>query len=244
MPSVIVDRTVESIKSAWHRDLVSNPETHAWVLSLYRAGELYPDTVDDYFPVELAPWPWLAEAMAKHRDDEHRHGGMFARAIKLSGHPIEEFSGDDVYNHVIRSCTATRWRAEPSDGPDARRLQLAHFLAHAHHLERRVAHSLELHLEACERGGADVASKVVSAVAADEHRHIGYTLDAVRELVGESTARAVIAHHRRAEARADLLFSERQVRRFLERFGARASTSRRGLYTLCATLQRAAARLA
>lgn len=239
----MIDRAVEAVKRAWHRDLVSNPETHAWVLSLYRAGELYPDTVDDYFPVEQCPWPWLAEAMAKHRDDEHRHGGMFARAVKLSGHTVSEFEGDDVYNHVIRNCTRTRWRVEASDGPDARRLKLAHFLAHAHHLERRVARSLEMHLDACEQGGADVAAKVVAAVAADEHRHIGYTLDAVKELVGDATARAVVAHHRKAEARADLLFSERQVRRFLERFGDRAPRSKRGLYTLCATLQRAAVRV-
>lgn len=240
----MIDRAVETIKRAWHRDLVANPEAHAWVLSLYRAGELYPDTVDDYFPVELAPWPWLAEAMGRHRDDEHRHGGMFARAVKLSGFTVTEFSGDDVFNHVIRGCTRTRWRVDDRDGPDARRLKLAHFLAHAHHLERRVARSLEMHLDACERGGADVAAKVVAAVTADEHRHIGYTLDAVRELVGGDAARAVIAHHRRAEARADLLFSERQVRRFLGRFGDRATTSRRGLYALCATAQRVAARVA
>jgi hypothetical protein len=164
--------------------------------------------------------------------------------LKLSGQAVTQFQGDDVLNHVIRSCTRTRWRVDPRDGADPRRLKLAHFLAHAHHLERRVARSLEMHLDACERGGADVAAKVVSAVTADEHRHLGYTLDAVRELVGGDAARTIIAHHRRAEARADLLFSERQVRRFLERFEGRASGTRRGLYTLCATLQKVAARVA
>lgn len=240
----MIDRAVEAVKRAWHRDLVADPETHAWVLSLYRAGELYPDTVDDYFPVAHAPWPWLAEAMARHRDDERRHGGMFARAVKLAGHEVEDFAGDDVFNHVIRAHTATRWRIEDRDGPDARRLELAHFLAHAHHLERRVSRSLEMHLDACERGGAPVAAKVVSVVLADEHRHIGYTLDAVRELVGDAAARAVIAHHCRAEGRADLVFSARQVKRFLARFEHRAVPSRRALYRMCAAMQRVAASVA
>ncbi len=241
---MIVARGVEAVKRAWHRDLVADPETHAWVLSLYRAGELYPDTVDDYFPVAHAPWAWLADAMARHRDDERRHGAMFARAIKLSGHAVEGFDGDDVFNHVIRAHTPARWRVGEADDPDARRLRLAHFLAHAHHLERRVSRSLELHLDACERGGARTAARVVEAVLSDEHRHLGYTLDAVRELVDAATAREVVALHGRAEARADLVFSERQVRRFLARFERRATPSRRALYRLCASLQRAAARLA
>jgi hypothetical protein len=238
----VIDRGVEAIKRAWHRDLVADPATHAWVLSLYRAGELYPDTVDDYFPVAHAPWPWLAEALARHRDDERRHGGMFARAVKLSGHAVEDFAGDDVFNHVIRAQTPARWRVDERDGPDARRLALAHFLAHAHHLELRVSRSLEMHLEACEQGRAAVAAKVVSAVLADEHRHIGYTRDAVRELVGDAAARAVMAHHRRAEARADLVFSSRQVARFLARFEARATPSRKALYRMCAAMQGLAAR--
>ena len=32
---------VRAVKRAWHRDLVSGPQTHAWVLSLYRAGEFH-----------------------------------------------------------------------------------------------------------------------------------------------------------------------------------------------------------
>ncbi len=241
---MIVARGVDAMKRAWHRDLVDDPEAHAWVLSLYRAGELYPDTVDDYFPARHAPWPWLAEALTRHHDDERRHGAMFARAITRAGFAIEAHAGDDVFNHVIRACTPAPWRIDDGDAGDVRRAKLAHFLAHAHHLERRVSRSLEMHFDACEQGGATVAAKVVETVLRDEVRHVGYTLDAARELVGDVRAEGIVALHARAEARADLLFSARQVRRFLARFGSRATPSRRARYTLCAALQSIAASVA
>ena len=76
---------VHRVKRAWHRQLASQPETHAWVLNLYRAGERHPQTVLDYFPLEFAPSPELAEKLRRHRADEQRHTSMYARAIAELG---------------------------------------------------------------------------------------------------------------------------------------------------------------
>src|SRR5438552_50194 len=134
------------IKASWHRDLVAEPRLHAWVLNLYRAGERYPTTVDDYFPVEHAPWPWLRAAMTAHAADEERHGRIFARLIEDAGGEVrDDLRGHDVYNAVIRQQTPCTFRIQLSDGPDEKRERLAHFLAHAHCLETRVYRSLEHH---------------------------------------------------------------------------------------------------
>ncbi|HWZ89855.1 MAG TPA: hypothetical protein VNW92_13425 [Polyangiaceae bacterium] len=233
MPPVVF---VRSVKRAWHRDLASRPDTHAWVLNLYRAGERHPQTVLDYFPLEHAPSPELAEKMRRHRADEVRHTLMYERAIGELGQGIEEHSGLDVFNNAIRAATPASFAIGLDTPLDERARRLAHFLAHAYFLESRIAQSLEYHLEACVASGAKRVTAVVETVYLDEQRHTSYTAEAVRELVGARDAVAVLALHRRAEARANRTFSARQVRGFLRRFPEVGRARDRLLYAAGALL--------
>lgn len=226
------------LKLRWHRDLIADPDTHAWVLNLYRAGERHPETVDDYFPSGLAPWPWLANALEAHRRDEARHAGLFAAAVRALDREVRDDVRDfDVFNEMIRACTPGGFRAEPGASDARRREVLAGFLAHAHQLELRVTRSLEFHLEACEQLNARTAARVTAAVLRDETRHATYTRAAAYELVSRAKADELFALHRRAEAKANLLFSERQVRTFLARFADRTDRAGRALYRASAALQ-------
>jgi hypothetical protein len=231
---------VRALKNTWHRDLVAHPDTHAWVLSLYRAGELHPQTVDDYFPSWAADSGELRAAMERHAQDEGRHVKMYDRAIARLGEARTDFEGLDVFNVVIREETRADFRADQALPADRRREKLAHFLAHAHFLERRIARSLEYHLEACVRAGRSDVARVVSVVHADEERHTSYTLDAVRDLLPYARAARVIEVHRRGEARANLRFSARQVRSFLASFAGKASLSHETLYRVCARMMEGA----
>lgn len=231
---------VRAVKEAWHRDMVAHPETHAWVLSLYRAGELHPQTVDDYFPAWAADSADLRAAMERHAGDEVRHVRMYDRAIRRLGFPRTDFEGLDVFNVAIRHETRADFRVNGAAGADARREKLAHFLAHAHFLEQRIARSLEYHLDACERAGRADVARVVSAVHADEERHTSYTLEAVRDLLPAAQAAAVVEVHRRGEARANLSFSARQVRTFLATFARHASVSHALVYRVSAAIMEAA----
>jgi hypothetical protein len=232
---------VRSLKQLWHRELAARPSTHAWVLNLYRAGERYPETVSDYFPVAHAPWPELAASFASHRQDEVRHEKMYARAIGRMGQPVVELSGPLVFNQVIRDCTRSPWAVGEGDGPDARRLKVAHFCAHAHFLEQRIARSLRWHLDACEHARSDHAGAVVARVLDDEDHHVAYTRDAVAQLVDRRTAERVLDEHRRAEARANLRFSAGAVRACLRTFPRELPAHRRALWRLCALVMEEAA---
>jgi hypothetical protein len=224
----------DPVKRMWHRDLVAHPATHAWVLNLYRAGERHPQTVGDYFPADLAPSPELAALLRRHEADERRHEKMYARAVARMGEPLVDAQGTDVFNVVIRACTPVRFDVSADDAPAVRRTRIAHFLAHAHHLERRIARSLEYHLEACEASRRSGPATVVAAVLGDEVRHVEYTREWVFELLPRREARDVLETHRAAEARANLRFSALQVRHYLRTYGAHATVDRRLLYTFCA----------
>jgi hypothetical protein len=224
---------IDAIKTMWHRDLVDRPETHAWVLSLYRAGELHPQTVDDYFPLAAAEDPALRDDMQRHSADEERHVKMYDRAIAKLGEARTDFEDLDVFNVVIRRETrATFSRGEARD-------RLANFLAHAHFLEKRIARSLEYHLDACARAKRDDVGRAVAAVHADEGRHARYTLDAVHALLPKARAAEVVAAHREGERRANLRFSARQVKAFLARFGSDTRLSHGLVYRACASMMEA-----
>jgi hypothetical protein len=214
---------VRRVKEMWHEELVADPETHAWVLSLYRAGEFHPETVDDYFPVDAASSPELRASIARHAKDERRHVRIYDRAIARLGQPRSELLGLDVFNVAIREHTKVDFSTRGVAGRDERDERLAHFLAHAYFLETRISRSLEYHLDACERAGRADVGRVVAAVHADEERHTSYTLEAVKELLPKAKANEVLATHRRGEARANLAFSARQVRAFLARFATTRS---------------------
>lgn len=216
-------------KQLWHDELVKTPETHAWVLDLYRAGERHPETVDDYFPWRAAQgaWPELAAELRRHAAEEKGHAHLYARAIRSLGVEPVDLSGLDVFNHAIRAETAVAWQLSEDDPLPLRRLALAHFLAHAHCLERRVARSLELHLRACRRAHKHGIAETVERVLADEERHVASTLRGLTELTDTGERARILAFHTDAEAQADKAFSARQVRSFLRRFPRRGARSLR-----------------
>jgi hypothetical protein len=174
--------------------------------------------------------------MERHAADEARHVKMYDRAIAKLGQERLAIDGLDVFNVSIRAETAAPHASFDMTGlsPDARREKLAHFLAHAHFLEKRVARSLEYHLDACERANVVEVVPVVGTVLADERRHTAYTVDAVRALLSRARAAEILEVHRRGEARANLSFSARQVRAFLAAFGP--SLPRALLYRTCASM--------
>ncbi|HYP99706.1 MAG TPA: hypothetical protein VER96_13620 [Polyangiaceae bacterium] len=209
---------VRDVKRSWHRELASSPETHAWVLNLYRAGERHPETVLDYFPAEYVEDAELATRVRQHRGDERRHVRLYERAIRALGAEVCEPSGLDVFNNAIRHFTPVSFAIEPEMDRDERHERIAHFLAHAHFLEARIARSLEYHLEACAFADAAGAVAVVETVHRDEQRHTSYTREAVQQLVGARRAAEILRLHALAEERAHRSFSARQVRAFLEQF--------------------------
>ncbi len=224
---------VDALKRRMHRDVVANPAVHAAVLNLYLNGERYPHKVDDYFPIAAAEDATLAQAMAAHAHDEDKHVALYAKAIEKLGHDVVELPDDDIFNHVIRVHTAEPWAIAADMSPDERRRRLAHFLAHAHWLEKRIARSLEYHLDACEQATSDYAGKAVAAVMRDEHRHVGYTREAVLELLPRGEALDVLAVHQRAEHFANLDFSRRQMRKLLALSPRVFPAASRAIYHAC-----------
>ena len=218
---------------------MSHPTTHAWVLNLYRAGEHHPQTVTDYFPYEHAPSEHLREKVKRHAGDERRHTALYTRAIKKLGFEPFELHGHDVFNQVIRDCTPCSFAIADGDKQDVKTEKLANFLAHAHCLERRIARSLDFHQEACERSGSKDILKVVTAVHADEDRHLTYTKEAVYSLLPKSRANEVFALHSQAEAAADKAFSAFQVRNFQRLHGKHLSLPKKLFYKACAFLMEA-----
>ncbi len=105
---------------------------------------------------------------------------------------------------------------------DVCRDKLAHFFAHLHFLEKRVAASLALsprRLRAC--GASTYPQKVIGAVLGDEVRHVRYTREVVMQLLPAARANEVLAIHARAERRANLEFSAFQLGRLVREQAAR-----------------------
>jgi hypothetical protein len=231
---------IDSVKGRFHRELVANPITHGWVLNLYRSGERYPQRVCDYFQSDFAPTKELAAQLRQHAADEDKHVNLFSHALKTLEQPVIDADLGDVFNEVVRSFTPGTFRILESDPPEVRRCKLANFLAHAHHLEKRVARSFAYHMDACERCGKHTIAGLVSRTKTDEDRHVQYTRAAVFDLLTRRDAEAVMDVHRRAEARANLRFSQRQVSVFLAQFGDATPKHRQWLYGICATVMEAA----
>jgi len=141
---------------------------------------------------------------------------------------------------VIRSFTPGTFHIQECDSQEARRRKLANFMAHAHHLEKRVARSFAYHIDACERSGKGDIARYVARAKTDEERHVCYTRATVFDLLTRQEAQEVMGVHRRAEARANLVFSQRQVRVFLAQFGCTTPKHRQWIYRICATIMETA----
>ena len=210
------------IKRRLHRDICSDPVLHGFVLNLYLNGEEYPHRIDDYFPVWAVPDSHLLDEMKSHMRDEDKHVALYRKAIRKIDQPIVEFPLPDVYNEIIRSYTSESFRIERDDTADQRTFKIANFFAHLHFLEKRIARSLEFHLDGCSASASDYPEKAVGIVYSDEQHHVEYTRDAVLHLLPAERAKKVLASHKRAEARANLDFSSRILadlsRDYSERF--------------------------
>src|SRR4051812_15050386 len=170
---VLVDR----IKARLHRDIVADPVLHGLVLNLYLNGEQYPHRVSDYFPFAAVEDLELERVMRAHVADEDKHIALYRRAIEKLGQPVIVQPIEAVFNEVIRRHTPASFTLEAGESRDTRRLKLAHFFSHLHFLEKRVARSLEYHLDACAHAVSEYPQKVIDAVLSDEHRHVRYTRD-------------------------------------------------------------------
>jgi hypothetical protein len=231
---------VDRIKHRLHRDIVADPLLHGLVLNLYLNGEQYPQRVDDYFPMAQVMHAPLADQMRSHVSDEQKHVLLYQRAIEKIDQPVLELDKADIFNEVIRRHTPVAFKIAESDGADTKTLKLAHFLAHVHFLEKRVARSLEYHVEACAHASSPYPEKAVGAVLKDEGRHVSYTREAVRELLPLAQASDVLALHAAAERRANLDFSATQLRRLARQQCDRFAPSRRAAYLICARILRVA----
>lgn len=229
---------IDSIKRQLHRDIVADPVLHARVLNLYLCGEAYPHTVTDYFPAEAVPDPALAAAMRLHQQDEDKHIALYAKAIRKLGEPVQDLAPEHIFNHVIRTHSAEPWQIDTDMDRDTRIRRVASFMAHAHMLEKRVARSLEYHLDACAQAADPFPGKAVAAVLADEQRHVQYTRDAVYQLLPDAAATAMLRSHELAEGRANLDFSSRQLRRLLQDESGHWPAMRRPFYRVCAAVMR------
>jgi hypothetical protein len=229
---LIVDR----IKRRLHRDIVADPVVHGLVLNLYLNGERYPQCVDDYFPIEAVNEPELADSMRRHITEEEKHVLLYEKAIERLQQPVLDLDKVDVFNEVIRTHTPVVFRIAADDDADTKTLKVAHFLAHVHFLEKRIARSLEYHVAACAHAACDYPEKAVGAVLKDEGRHVSYTLAAVQHLLPARLANEVLAVHGRAERRAHFDFSSRQLRRLTR--DRHLPAARRAAYTGCAAFLR------
>jgi hypothetical protein len=174
--------------------------------------------------------------MRRHMTEEDRHIALYARAIQKLEQPVLELPLLDVYNAVIRRHTSATFAISAADDADARRLKLAHFFGHLHFLEKRIARSLEFHVDACAHATCPYPEKAVAAVLRDELRHVSYTREVVRELVPARDAANVLELHARAEGRANLDFSSRQLRRLMHQHPGRFPPARRALYRTCTAI--------
>lgn len=235
---------IDSVKGRFHSDLVANPITHGWVLNLYRGGERYPQRVCDYFQSDFAPNETLAAQLRRHAAEEDKHVTLFSHALHSLDQAVIEIELGDVFNEVIRSFTPGTFHIVESDPAEVRCHKLANFLAHAHHLEKRVSRSFAYHIDACERVRKDEVAGIVARAKHDEDGHVSYTRAAVFDLLTRREANEVMAVHKRAEARANLLFSQRQVQVFLARFSDTIPKYRLWLFKLCANIMEGAGEFA
>jgi hypothetical protein len=234
----VVQPLINLSKKQFHRSICADPLLHGAVLNLYLNGEEYPKRVLDYFPYYAAENLELAQKIYAHMEDEDKHVRLYTKVLKDISQPVVTLPIEDCFNHAIRSHTSDSFTIDRKrDSSDTKKLKLAHFLAHAHVLEKRITRSLEYHLEACLASNAKpIICKVVQAVLDDEYRHVGYTLEAVKDLLPTLLANKVLASHQQSERTANVDFSARQLNRlrhdYKETFSASSQILNKVYYTI------------
>lgn len=228
---------LSGIKQSFHNMVCADPVLHGVVLNLYLNGEAYPQRVLDYFPYYAAQSEELANKVQRHMQDEDKHVALYRKALNKLEQPVVELPIEDCFNHVIRQHMTDSFTIHrQADNRDQQTLKLAHFLAHAHFLEKRVTYSLEYHLDACLAAGSDpYIAKAVQNVLDDEMRHVQYTRESVFELLPTRLATTVLKSHQRSEQRANLDFSSTQVKRMLNDYTNHFTSTEHALYRLYST---------
>jgi len=221
---------ITATKRQLHRDICADPVLHGLVLNLYLNGEEYPHRVSDYFPIAETEEPELAALMRNHLRDEDKHIALYKKAVRSLEQAVLILPMTDIFNHVIRFHTPASFAIAADESRDRKREKLAGFFAHLHFLEKRVAASLEYHLDACTHSPSDYPEKIIRIVLRDEQRHAAYTREVVMALLPRKAAMETLRLHQAAEARANLDFSSRQLGRLLREHGKRFPHSRRWLY--------------
>jgi len=227
---------IDGIKARLHRDIVADPVLHGLVLNLYLNGEQYPHRVGDYFPLAAVEDPRLEQTVRRHMADEDKHIALYTRAIEKIGQPVHVQPLENIFNSVILRHTPASFALEAGESRDAARLKLAHFFAHLHFLEKRVARSLEYHLDACAHAVSDYPGKVIDAVLRDERGHVRYTRETVKDLLPAREADRVLKLHAHAERRANLDFSANELGSLVREQAARFPHWRGRVYRACAAL--------
>ncbi|MBX7149189.1 hypothetical protein K1X76_08880 [bacterium] len=227
---------IHRIKTGFHRDLLQNPETHAWVLNLYRAGEGYPQHANDYFPYEHFEDKKITNQLKTHAQEEKKHEAFFTKLIRDMGEPLLEFKGPDIFNYAVKNFTPINFKIEIADSTETKRLKLAHFLIHAHFLEKRVAQSLLYHQEACNHEGKQKIAETINLIYQDELNHVKLTWNLATELLANAELETFKALHQKAEAKANLSFSQHQVRQFIRLKTNGLSRYRRACYMVYSQL--------
>lgn len=219
------------IKRQLHHDICRDPVLHGLVLNFYLNGEEYPDRVADYFPVAQLNEPEIAELLAAHLADERKHVALYSKALCRIGQTRMRLPIPEIYNTVILQQTV------PVRQGSDHSADLAGFFAHLHFLETRIARSLEMHLDACAHASSPYPSAAVAVVLEDEIRHARYTREVISNLVPRARVREILAHHRKAEARANRIFSGRQLEMLTREYSDRFPRVRRLIYRSAALIQ-------
>ena len=227
---------IDGIKARLHRDIVADPVLHGLVLNLYLNGEQYPHRVADYFPMAAVEDPQLEQTVRRHMADEDKHIALYTRAIEKIGQPVYVQPLENIFNSVILRHTPASFALGADENRDSSRLKLAHFFAHLHFLEKRVARSLEYHLDACAHAISDYPAKVIDAVLRDERGHVRYTRETVTDLLPARDADRVLKLHARAERSANLDFSANELGRLVREQAARFPRWRGRVYRACAAM--------
>jgi len=207
-----------NIKASLHRDLIGNPTSHAWVISLYLVGESFPQTMDDFFQYRYSPDDTLKANLIRHEKDEVYHSRLLVKILDSLDQPKTNFDGHNVYNNVVVSNTTVEMRVTGEDTEDQKRLKFANFMAHLYFLETRVGSSIRLHADQCEKVGKVKTAKLLNHIVSDEVRHAAYTRQAVIDLSTHREHKAIMAKHRIAEQKSHLEFSANHMKQCRQKF--------------------------
>lgn len=194
-----------------HRHIMSDHTLHEWQLNLYLAIERAPAMVLDYIPVDEVEDGRLRRDFLRHRAEERKHELLFLRALKRIGGRDLSFPYEATYNRAVDQAGCHHGHRPFRDGIE----DMTRWLLHIHVIEQRGLASFLYKAEACRHAGLEEVSRDIEGILADEERHVGYTREALRDLLGPARAEKRLREALRIESRAHVAYSRRFVEEFL-----------------------------